>query len=98
METGCYIDGSHWSFFDFTTAVIDFAVERGFEIDDEQYRQDIVDITRHPERLDDDTEHEIMVALDWTYAKALDYLNGTAPDNLIWTVEDQSLFLEESDD
>lgn len=96
MDTGCYIDGSHWSSFDFTTAVIDFAVERGFEIDDEQYKKDLEDYRN--DLLDEDILYEVLESLDWTYAEALDYLNGTAPDNLIWFVEDQSLFLEESDD
>lgn len=98
-DFGCYIDGSHMSSIDFTIAVIDFAVSRGFEIDEAQYRQDVVDITRHPERLDDETEHEIMNALDWTYDEALDYLNEIDnPAGRYWNVADQSLFSEAFDD
>jgi len=37
-------------------------------------------------------------ALDWTYEDALDFLNNGLPDGLYYTVEDQSLFLEELDD
>lgn len=96
METGCYIDGSHWSSFDFSVAVIDFAVDRGFEIDMETYRADLEWLKSEED--DEDKYLDIVDALDWTYQDALDYLNDTAPDNLIWTVEDQSLFLEESDD
>ena len=96
--TGCVIDGSHMSSIDFTTAVIDLAVDAGFEIDEEQYRQDIVDIIRHPERLDDDTEYEIMDALDWTYEDALDFLNNGLPNGLYYTVDDQCLILEELED
>ena len=56
-------------------------------------------LTRHPERLDDETEHEIMNALDWTYDDALDYLNEIDnPAGRAWWVEDQSLFMEELDD
>lgn len=96
METGCYIDGSHWSSFDFAVAVIDFAVDRGFEIDMETYRADLEWLKSEDD--DEDKYLDIVDALDWTYQDALDYLNDTAPDNLIWTVEDQSLFLEEADD
>lgn len=96
METGCYIDGSHWSSIDFSLAVIDFAVDRGFEIDNEQYNKDkewLID--------SDDDEYkylEILDAIDWTYQEALDYLNTISPAEYAWIVEDQSLFLEELDD
>lgn len=97
METGCYIDGSHWSSFDFAVAVIDFAVDRGFEIDMETYRADLEWLKSEED--DEDKYLDIVDALDWTYQDALDYLNDTTRDpGLYWNVEDQSLFLEELDD
>ena len=94
--TGCVIDGSHMNSFDFTTAVIDLAVDAGFEIDREQYGADVEAYKN--EGLDEDTLYEVLDALDWTYEDALDFLNSGLPDNLYYTVDEQSLFLEELDD
>ena len=96
--TGCVIDGSHMNSFDFTVAVIDLAVDAGFEIDVQQYRQDLSDISSG--NIADDSEDllEILQALDWTYDDALEYLNSKLPDNLCYTVDNQSLYLEELDD
>lgn len=96
METGCYIDGSHMNSIDFSLAVIDFAVDRGFEIDNEQYNKDKEWLTDSDD--DEDKYFDILDAIDWTYQDAIDYLNDTAPADMIWFVEDQSLFLEESED
>lgn len=97
---GCVIDGSHWSSFDFAVAVIDFAVDRGFEIDETQYREDLEWLSTYDKGDfgDEDKYLDIVDSLDWTYEDALDYLNSTAPDNLIWFVEDQSLFLDTTED
>lgn len=94
--TGCVIDGSHMSSIDFTTAVIDLAIDAGFEIDEEQYRADIWWLDSEED--DEDKLLAIQDALDWTYEDALEYLNSGLPDNLCYTVDDQSLFLEELDD
>lgn len=96
METGCYIDGSHIRSDDFAVAVIDLAIDRGFEIDMDAYKADVEHL--HDDTYDSDDLFIIQDALDWTYQEAIDFLNETAPDNLMWTVEDQSLFLEESED
>lgn len=93
---GCVIDGSHMSSIDFTIAVIDLAVDAGFEIDREQYGADVEAYKN--EGLDEDTLYEVLDALDWTYEDALEYLNSGLPDNLCYTVDEQSLFLEELDD
>ena len=94
--TGCVIDGSHMSSMDFSIAVIDLAVDAGFEIDREQYGAD-VEAYRN-DGLDEDTLSEVLDALDWTYEDALDYLNNGLPEGLCYTIDDQSLFLEELDD
>jgi hypothetical protein len=94
--TGCVLDGSHMNSIDFTLAVIDLAVDAGFEIDQEQYRKDIDWMNSEVD--DEDIYLDILNALDWTYEDALEYLNNGLPDNLRYTVEDQSLFLEELDD
>ena len=94
--TGCVIDGSHMSSIDFTTAVIDLAIDAGFEIDEEQYRADIWWLDSEED--DEDKLLAIQDALDWTYEDALEFLNSGLPDNLCYTVDDQSLFLEELDD
>jgi hypothetical protein len=83
--------------FDFITAVIDLAVGYGFEIDEEQYASDIAAFNN--ETLDEDTFYSVLDALDWTYEDALDYLNDIHnPAGRVWYVEDQSLFMEESDE
>ena len=94
--TGCVIDGSHMSAIDFAIAVIDLAVDSGFEIDRQQYGADVEAYKN--DGLDEDTLSEVLDALDWTYEDALEYLNSRLPDNLCYTVNDQSLFLEEVDD
>lgn len=94
--TGCVIDGSHMSSIDFTTAVIDLAVDAGFEIDREQYGADLEAYKN--DGLDEDTLLSILDALDWTYEDALDFLNNGLPNGLYYTVDDQCLILEELDD
>ena len=95
VEAGCYIDGSHISSFDFMVAVIDFAVDHGFEMDVQQYRQDLSDISSGNITEDSGDLLEILQALDWTYDDAIEYLNDNTREGFVWTVEDQSLFLEE---
>jgi hypothetical protein len=90
---GIYIDGSHTSAFDFEIAVIRFAVDRGYKIDSNQMDKDLEDYRN--DWLSEETLYEVLYSLDCTYDGALDFLNSTAPDNLAWTVEDNSLFLEE---
>ena len=98
-EMGCVIDGSHMSSIHFTLAVIDYAVDRGFEIDQEQYRKDVEWLNDTGDNhTTDDPYYEIMDALDWTYEDALDFLNSGLPEGLCYTVDDQCLFLEELDD
>ena len=106
VEIGCYIDGSHMNSIDFTLAVIDFAVSRGFEIDQEQYRKDIdwIGSVSDVKYLEADQEsidrmYEIMDALDWTYDEALEYLNEIdLHRGYVWVIDEQSLFREKSDD
>ena len=94
--TGCVIDGSHMSNFDFMVAVIDLAVDAGFEIDREQYGADVEAYKN--DGLDEDMLYEVLDALDWTYDEALDYLNSKLPEGLCYTVDCQCLILEELDD
>ena len=94
--TGCVIDGSHMNSFDFITAVIDLAVDAGFEIDRERYGADVEAYKN--DGLDEDTLDEVLESLDWTYYDALDFLNSKLPEGLCYTVDEQSLFLEELDD
>ena len=94
--TGCVLDGSHMSSIDFTLAVIDLAVDSGFEIDRERYGADKEAYKN--DGLDEDTLYEVLDALDWTYEDALDYLNNGLPEGLYYTVEGNCLILEELDD
>ncbi len=93
--TGCVLDGSHMNSFDFITAVIDLAIDSGFELDEETYRKDVDDM-RNGE-VNDEWVMDVLDSLDWTYEDALEYLNSGLPDNLCYTVDEQSLFLEEID-
>lgn len=96
-EMGCVIDGSHMSNFDFITAVIDYAIDRGFEVDLETYRMDVYDMRNG--NVDDEWIMEVMNALDWTYEDALEYLNEIdLHRGYVWVVDEQSLFRERSDD
>ena len=94
--TGCVIDGSHMNSIDFTLAVIDLAVDAGFEIDQEQYRKDIDWMNSEVD--DEDIYLDILNALDWTYEDALEFLNSGLPDGLHYTVDCNCLILEELDD
>jgi len=90
VETGCYIDGCRVSSTDFAIQVIDFAHDYGFELDYEQFRNDVADW--NTASIFEDFA-EIMDALDWTYEDALDYLNDNTRPGYVWVVRDQSLFL-----
>jgi hypothetical protein len=95
--TGIYIDGSHMSAVDFQVAVIRFANDRGYEIDSNQMDKDVEWMNSDLD--DEDTLLDILDSLDWTYEGALEYLNRIdGVDGLFWTVEDNSLFLEEHND
>jgi hypothetical protein len=97
MSDTRFFDGSHQSPTDFTVRVIDYAISRGFEIDEAQYRADL-DWLKSDED-DEDRLIDIREALDWTYDDALDYLNEIDnPAGRAWYVEDNSLFMEELDD
>jgi hypothetical protein len=96
--TGCVLDGSHMSGFDFAIAVIDLAVDAGFEINVQQYRQDLSDISSGNIAEDSEDLLEILQALDWTYDDALEYLNSGLPNGLHYTVDCNCLILEELDD
>ena len=101
VETGCYIDGSHMSSFDFTALVIEMAHDYGFEMEWDQFVKD-VEWMRTPNPDDAQEEAaEILDALDWTFEDALDYLNTNTREGLVWVVREQSLYLmtfEEADD
>ena len=94
--TGCVIDGSHMNSIDFTLAVIDLAIDAGFEIDRERYGADKEAYKN--DGLDEDMLYEVLDALDWTYEDALEYLNNGLPDGLYYTVDCNCLILEELDD
>ena len=97
-ETGCYIDGSHMSSFDFTTSVIDFAYDHGFELEYDQFVKDVEWMrTPNPDYAHDEAA-EILDALDWTYEDAIEFLNSNTREGFVWVVEDQSLFLMTEED
>jgi hypothetical protein len=81
---------------DFTLAVIDLAVDAGFEIDHERYGADVEAYKN--DGLDEDMFYEVLDALVWTYEDALEFLNSGLPDGLHYTVEGNCLILEELDD
>lgn len=99
-EMGCIIDGSHMSNFDFMVAVIRYAMSRGFEIETKQFEDDLLWLSKYEDHVaeDEDILLDIYDALDWTYEDALDYLNSITPADYFYTVEDQSLFLEMTND
>ena len=98
-ETGCYIDGSHMSSFDFSAAVIEFAHDFGFELEWEAFLRDVE--WMNGDETDDERLSDILDAIDWTYEDALDYLNTNTRPGFVWVVRDQSLYLmtyDEADD
>ena len=95
-ETGCWIDGSHRSNFEFMCLVIEMAHDYGFELDSDQFIADMNWL--ESDEVDDDRHLDIMESLDWTYDDAIEYLNSNTRDGLVWVVEDQSLFLMTEED
>jgi hypothetical protein len=96
---GLWIDGSHMSSFDFSAAVIEFAHDYGFELDWDVFLVDTEQFRAG--EISDEFIPEILVALDWTYEDALEYLNINTREPLVWVVRDQSLYLmtyDEADD
>lgn len=97
-ETGCYIDCTHRSNFDFMCLVIELAHDYGFEMEWETFIKD-VEWMRTPNSYDAQEEAaEILDALDWTFEDALEYLNTNTREGLYWEVIDQSLYLTEDAD
>lgn len=97
-ETGCYIDCTHRSNFDFMCLVIELAHDYGFEMEWETFIKD-VEWMRTPNSHDAQEEAaEILDALDWTFEDALEYLNTNTREGLYWEVIDQSLYLTEDAD
>jgi len=92
MGNGCYIDGSHSKAIEFDIAVIDFAIEYGYQVNKDQYDADIKDYKNDATREDD---FDIEECLYFTAEDAVEYLNGTVPEGLCWHIDEQSLFLEE---
>ena len=101
-EMGCVIDGSHMSNFDFMVAVIRYAADRGFELDQAAMDEDILWLEEYNFGMrehDEATHLDILDSLDWTYEDALEYLNSIDdPAGRAWYVDDQSLFMEEGID
>ena len=95
-ETGCYIDGSHMSSFDFAALVIEMAHEYGFELEWEAFLKDVE--WMNGDETDDERLSEILDAVDWTYEDAIEYLNANTREGFYWEVQDQSLFLVEVPD
>jgi hypothetical protein len=91
VETGCYIDGSHMSSFDFSAAVIEFAHDHGFELDWDVFLVDTEQFRAG--EISDEFIPEVLNALDWTYEDALDYLNDNTRPGLVWVVREQGLIL-----
>jgi hypothetical protein len=99
VETGCYIDGSHRSSFDFSALVIEMAHEYGFELEWEAFVRDVA--WMNGDETDDERLSDILDAVDWTFEDAIDYLNTNTRPGLVWVVRDQGLYLmtfEEADD
>ena len=98
VETGCYIDGSHRSSFDFMCLVIELAHNYGFEMEWDQFVKDVEWMRTPNPAPSQDEAAEILDALDWTYEDALEYLNDNTREGLYWEVIDQSLYLVEDAD
>ena len=97
-ETGCYIDCTHRSNFDFMCLVIELAHDYGFEMEWETFIKDVEWMrTPNPDDAQDEAA-EILDALDWTFEDALDYLNENTRPGFVWVVRDQSLFLMDEDE
>lgn len=92
------IDGSHWSVLDFTTAVIDLAMSKGFDsmFDVDVYKSDLDRLAN--DALDDDEILDIREALDELYYDALDFMNSTADEGYYYHVHESGLYLERDDD
>ena len=91
-NTGCVIDGSHMSSFDFVVAVIDFAISKGFDdLDIDLYRDDLR--RWRDESISDHEAIDVLDGVDHLYYRVLDWLNDSvADDDFYWQVEDQCLF------
>lgn len=87
IDTGIWIEGSHSNSTDFTVAVVDLAIQHGFEIDQDVWESDRAIFSA---RVADSDMYE---ALDQTYYDALEYLNSILPEGYWFEVYEQSLYL-----
>ena len=95
-NAGCWVDGSHLSADGFDVQVITFAEINGWncgkwEIDE------ILDARKVDER-DGDNYPVWSEPLFDAAQDAVDWLNAQRTDDLVWTVEDNSLYLTKGND
>ena len=98
VETGCYIDCTHRSNFDFMCLVIEMAHDYGFELEWDQFVKDAANLREPGYMMEEDELNEVLDALDWTFEDALEYLNTNTREGLVWVVREQSLMLMDEDE
>ena len=108
LSPGCYIDGSHWSPYEFDKDVLRFAENLGWDggvnILDVLYSdwEHYIRGTK-PEGYEGDEDsfaEDYREALDYAAEDAVEWLNDNkfGPDNVYWTIDDNSLYLWEDED
>lgn len=107
LEPGCYIDGSHWSPYEFDMEVLKFAEKLGWngganilEVihhDWQYYREGVKPADWFGD--EEDFIYEYRESLDFACEDAVNWLNDNkfGPDNVYWTVDDNSLYLWEDE-
>ena len=87
IDTGIWIEGTHSNVVDFTIAVIDLAIDRGFEIEKDLWESDRAVFVAGA------ADQDMIEDLDFTYYEALEYLNDNLPDGYWFEVYEQCLYL-----
>jgi hypothetical protein len=104
LETGCYIDCSHLSSDELNYRIIKFTTEYGWEGGSIDTAMLINDYLCAPEPDNDgawtyEDAFELSETLYYAAEDAVQWLNDNkfGPDNVYWTVEDNSLYLWEDE-
>ena len=94
QTVGCYMDGSHWRGDNFSLSLIRFCQNLGWDGGE----WDVYLLAKDHSDSGEDVSSELCEALYDASEDSVDWLNAQRKDDLVWTVEEQCLYLTKGND